>query len=481
MYISDTAQAARSVIRQNRAARTRLLFSCFAAFADISVIVVSALAVSWIYHWLVLGQMSGWENQAQVGAAIALFMLVPGVLRRDYDIVRFLDFRGHADRAFQLWNAAFISAITLSFLAKTSVVYSRGAVVLFYVAGYVAVVATRFLLVRLVQVASKTGTVTARRILLVGHDREVIGFARNRQPWNSGMEIVGVGILPATAEPGGVAFDAALEEAVQRARLTAPDDIFLLLPWDRREAIERAVDGFLTIPASIHLGAETVVERFPDLRVERTGDLTSLQIVRNPLSAVDIALKRTFDVIIAGAALLALALPMALIALAIRMDTPGPVLFRQRRYGFNQRPFRIFKFRTMRVLEDGPVVRQASANDPRVTRVGRVLRRWNLDELPQLLNVLMGHMSLVGPRPHALAHDHEYERRIALYARRHNVRPGITGWAQVNGFRGETATDDKMRRRIDHDLQYIDNWSLWLDLRILLLTVFSRKAYRNAG
>ncbi|MBV9244967.1 MAG: sugar transferase, partial [Methylobacteriaceae bacterium] len=147
---------------------------------------------------------------------------------------------------------------------------------------------------------------------------------------------------------------------------------------------------------------------------------------------------------------------------------------------FNQQSFRIVKFRSMITSEDGADVRQAVRNDSRITRVGAFMRRWNIDELPQLINVLKGDMSLVGPRPHALAHNQHYERKIALYARRHNVRPGITGWAQVNGFRGETATEDRMRSRIEHDLYYIDNWSLWLDLRILALTLLSPKAFRNA-
>ena len=134
----------------------------------------------------------------------------------------------------------------------------------------------------------------------------------------------------------------------------------------------------------------------------------------------------------------------------------------------------------MTTLDDGDVVRQARRNDPRITRLGRFLRKWNIDELPQLINVLKGDMSLVGPRPHALSHNREYEQKIALYARRHNVLPGITGWAQVNGLRGETDTDEKMRRRVDHDLYYIDNWSLWLDLRILILTAISRRSHRNA-
>jgi lipopolysaccharide/colanic/teichoic acid biosynthesis glycosyltransferase len=148
------------------------------------------------------------------------------------------------------------------------------------------------------------------------------------------------------------------------------------------------------------------------------------------------------------------------------------VLFLQRRYGFNQQAFRIFKFRTMTTTDDGDVIRQATAQRYRASPASAsLLRRYNLDELPQLLNVVAGQMSLVGPRPHALAHDHEFQRKIALYARRHNVKPGITGWAQVNGLRGETDTDEKMAKRIAYDHWYIDNWSFWLDLGILLRTV----------
>ncbi|MGL4291140.1 MAG: sugar transferase, partial [Phreatobacter sp.] len=153
---------------------------------------------------------------------------------------------------------------------------------------------------------------------------------------------------------------------------------------------------------------------------------------------------------------------------------------RQRRLGFNQRAFSIVKFRTMTVADDGDTVRQATRDDQRITRIGRFLRRWNLDELPQLINVLSGQMSLVGPRPHAIAHDRHYDNHIALYARRHNVKPGITGWAQVHGLRGETDTVEKMQARVEHDLYYIDHWSVLLDLEIMARTVFSRKAYDNA-
>jgi exopolysaccharide biosynthesis polyprenyl glycosylphosphotransferase len=192
------------------------------------------------------------------------------------------------------------------------------------------------------------------------------------------------------------------------------------------------------------------------------------------------AQKRVFDLVVGGLALVALSPILIACAVAIRLEGPGPILFRQTRYGINLVGFRIFKFRTMRTMEDGRVVRQATRDDPRITRVGRVLRRWNLDELPQLLNVVEGTMSLVGPRPHAMAHDQAFSTTLAEYTRRHNAKPGITGWAQVNGFRGEIADEAALRGRLTHDLYYLDNWSLWFDICIIALTVVSPKAYRNA-
>jgi exopolysaccharide biosynthesis polyprenyl glycosylphosphotransferase len=199
-----------------------------------------------------------------------------------------------------------------------------------------------------------------------------------------------------------------------------------------------------------------------------------------PLSRFELLQKRAFDFLFASVALLLLTPILVVAALLIKLDSAGPIFFLQHRYGFNQKPFRILKFRTMRTLEDGAVISQAKEDDPRVTNVGSWLRRWSIDELPQLFNVIKGDMSLVGPRPHALSHDREYERRIARYARRHNVKPGITGWAQIHGYRGETDTDEKMEKRVEHDLFYIDNWSLGLDLQILIRTALSPATYRNA-
>jgi putative colanic acid biosynthesis UDP-glucose lipid carrier transferase len=191
-------------------------------------------------------------------------------------------------------------------------------------------------------------------------------------------------------------------------------------------------------------------------------------------------IKRIEDCVLGSIALLVLGLPMLLIALAIKLSSKGPVFFHQRRYGFGGTEFHVLKFRSMSVEENGASVQQARKQDARVTPIGRFLRRSSLDELPQLLNVVRGDMSLIGPRPHAVAHNELYQRQIVEYMLRHKVKPGITGWAQVNGWRGETDTLRKMVYRVEHDLYYIRHWSTWLDFKILWLTVFGRKVRQNA-
>jgi putative colanic acid biosynthesis UDP-glucose lipid carrier transferase len=200
----------------------------------------------------------------------------------------------------------------------------------------------------------------------------------------------------------------------------------------------------------------------------------------SPFKGVRGAIKRFEDIVLGCFFLLLCAVPMLCIAAAIKLESRGPVFFRQRRHGEHGREFGVLKFRSMRVMENGAQVVQAQKNDARITKVGAFIRRTSLDELPQFINVIMGDMSIVGPRPHAVAHNEMYRTKILEYMRRHKVKPGITGWAQVNGFRGETDTLDKMVARVEHDLVYIRSWSLWLDVKIIFLTVFGRKVRQNA-
>lgn len=210
------------------------------------------------------------------------------------------------------------------------------------------------------------------------------------------------------------------------------------------------------------------------------GSGNSLRLLSAPMNASGRFLKRGFDILAAGAGLLLLSPVLLLVAATVRLTSPGPALFLQERRGFNGRNFRIYKFRSMRVMESGHAMRQAQKNDPRITPVGAFIRRTSIDELPQLINVLKGEMSLVGPRPHAISHDDELSGKFELYAQRQRIKPGITGWAQVNGFRGDTSTQEKIEARTLHDLYYAENWSLLLDIWIVFLTVFSARTRQNA-
>ena len=259
-----------------------------------------------------------------------------------------------------------------------------------------------------------------------------------------------------------------------------PSEIILAMPLRDSERIRRIVHRLGEAPASILLYLREIFND-ADAPLNRNAlEDRLLRVSREPLTLTESMAKRCFDIAVSAAALILLAPVMLIIAIAVKLDSPGPVFFAQTRYGFNWLQFTILKFRTMSVLENGRDVRQATRGDPRITRVGALLRRTNLDELPQLFNVLIGQMSLVGPRPHAMAHDIAFFEQLAQYARRHNVKPGITGWAQVHGFRGEIMGEEALRQRLLHDLHYVDNWSLWLDVKIVFLTVFSSRAYRNA-
>jgi len=214
--------------------------------------------------------------------------------------------------------------------------------------------------------------------------------------------------------------------------------------------------------------------------MSHVGNIQTLSVYNNPMSGGAAALKRFEDIVLSSIILTIIALPMLAIAIGIKLTSKGPVIFKQDRYGLNGKRIKMWKFRSMTVTENADKVTQAKKGDARITKFGAFLRRTSLDELPQFINVLKGDMSVIGPRPHAVAHNEEYRKMVDFYMLRHKVRPGITGWAQVNGWRGETETLDKMQKRIEYDLDYIRNWSLWMDFKILILTLFKGFVGKNA-
>lgn len=441
-----------------------------------------SLAVGAAYHMAGYGGPGPLQEFGVLGVAVALLYAIPFLSRREYTITAILDGTRNPRRAFVAWNMAFLVVGVLAFLTKTSADFSRGVVVLVYIAGLPVVFAIEAMLGAVVRAGLASGRIASRRVVVVGDGALARDFAAalmgagGTRGMADGLRVVSIiDLKAAEGSPGQ-----ALATAASAVRRLGADDVVLAIPLAETELIDAAVETFGDLPVSIHLDGRVVAGRGGDLHVHRLGRATTIAIAAQPLTGGQMLLKRCFDIAFSAALLVALAPLMGLVALAIRLDSAGPILFRQARLGQNRRRFIIYKFRSMHVLDDGDRIVQARKDDPRITRVGGWLRRLNLDELPQLWNVLVGDMSLVGPRPHAIAHDVDFERRIARYPRRLNVKPGITGWAQVNGLRGETQTDEMMQARVTFDLHYIDNWSLAFDAYILLLTALSPRAYRNA-
>ena len=384
---------------------------------------------------------------------------------------------------------AFSLFLSMLFLLKFGEHYSRGTFFLQFLAVCTAVLWSRAAWHRAVHNAVARGAIQAQRVILIGDPAQRSSFARDLSA--RGINVVASLDAPGSAaraeRPGSADIDPSstdIDKEVQLIKPTCrwllPDHVILLTTGNSLRMTCQLSRCLSDLPVTVLVVLVDSPDVFATSRIVEFGHALAIEVLRQPLSAFDLFLKRCFDLVVAATGLVVLSPLLLLVALAIKLDSPGPVLFRQTRHGFNNTSIRIFKFRTMATTEDGEQFRQAVRNDPRITRLGRLLRRTNIDELPQLLNVLLGQMSIVGPRPHATAHNKMFENRIGSFARRHNVKPGLTGWAQVNGCRGETNTLDKMQRRVELDLQYIDNWSFFFDLRICVLTLFCKKAYANA-
>lgn len=375
------------------------------------------------------------------------------------------------------WSAVFVVLLVLCYLTKTSVDFSRA-----WAVGWYLLALLGFALVRVAaSVQLKRWRARGKLATTVAiMDLAGSGEALARQLLKSAagqVRLIGVFSPGCDAERRN-----GLADLIALARLFRIDHVMVAVSGRPGEEPDAVIRKLAVIPANIHLCPEMPATGVAPREAGLLYGQAVLTVHQRPLVGWGRVLKRAEDIVIAALLLLFLAPLLAVLTVLIKLDSPGPVLFRQRRLGFNNNVITVLKFRSMR-HDPGPetVVRQAERNDPRVTRLGRFLRSSSLDELPQLWNVLRGDMSLVGPRPHALAHNEQYAALIDDYLGRHRVQPGITGLAQVNGFRGETDTLSKMQRRVEHDLAYIDHWSLTLDLKILFLTLvrgaFSRNAY----
>jgi Undecaprenyl-phosphate glucose phosphotransferase len=449
-------------------------------------LLVSAAAYlgSAIYHRFVLLQ---WPTPQQYAvAALLLGVMVSGVTLalKGFNAIERAPRHQFMCNGLSAITIAFALFVSLMFLFKVADEYSRGTFMFQFACILAAVLTLRAAAYSRLQTGISSGRIDARRVVLIGDREHCSDFSLRLRM--TGVRTVRTFGFPAqdaseidlAHQPAAGA--AYVRQLIKECRSSNADDIIVLADEKHLRGTRALTLALSEIPADIEVVPVEAVDLIGAARIVEFGNTATLQVARRPLSQTERFIKRSFDLVGSSVSLILLAPLLFIVAIMIKLDSRGPILFRQTRHGFNNKPIRVLKFRSMTVMEDGISFKQVVKGDERITRLGRLLRRTNIDELPQLFNVLIGDMSIVGPRPHATAHNEMFEQLIWPFYRRHNVKPGITGWAQVNGFRGETDTLEKMQRRVEYDLYYIDNWSLLLDIKIMMMTLFSVDSYSNA-
>ncbi|WP_398471300.1 undecaprenyl-phosphate glucose phosphotransferase [Tardiphaga sp.] len=449
------------------------IVSPFVALFDLAWISALALLTGAIYDAQLVANINEVKGTLGSGFAVAMVYSAFAHGAKLYRSPELLQVNWQIGRSVLVWLAAFACLAGLVFLLKSGATFSRGWVVIYMISGIGVTVMVRVLVAAVCAHIIRSRWLRPNRVVIVGLKDELVSNEALSQLDLYGHDVVA--IVELTAGPDRLLdadlLKARMHELVATARQADADEVVVAMPWDFLEAIAQIEHELQVLPIPVRLVADTKVVRLLDGPLTEFGTTKTVQLQRPPLSKAQLMLKQLIDQVLAAAGLVVLLPVFVIIGIAIRWESPGKPLFLQNRMGFNGRPFKIYKFRTMRASDNGPIVVQATKNDARITQIGALLRKLSIDEVPQLINVLRGEMSLVGPRPHALAHDSEYAQRIATYALRHKIKPGITGWAQVNGFRGETPQIEMMQQRVESDLWYIESWSLWLDIRILALTV----------
>ena len=458
-------------------------FEKAALFGDLFVILLSGVISSFFYKWLTDGTSLRGLGVLEISVVCGINFLLINAIRQCYRLKKLQQRESQMKDVILVWVVICGILAMAGFTMKVSSEYSRGATMVFLTMGVVSLLAWRMLLRRRIAQAFASDGFAKRKIIVVTErQRSASSQLRElRRHGNVPIEVCCLSDIEASMSAGSRSLSSKLDGVVKLARNERVDAVYLLIGWNYHNAIDVVVHALGTLAVPLYLLPDESASRFLRSPSVEIGDTWAVPIKRLPLSSAELLLKRALDLLGASFGLLALLPLFLIVAAVIKLDSRGPVFFRQTRNGFNGHAFNIYKFRSMHVHDDRGDVKQAVIGDARVTRVGRWLRGSSIDEVPQLLNVLSGEMSLVGPRPHAVAHNSKYETEIASYAFRHHVKPGLTGWAQVNGFRGETPRVEMMQQRIEHDLWYINNWSFVLDVRIMVKTVlislFQRAAY----
>ncbi|MEZ5917343.1 MAG: undecaprenyl-phosphate glucose phosphotransferase [Parvularculaceae bacterium] len=461
---------------------SRAIYGDLIHITDFVLVTLAAVLVAFVYHHYVLD--IDFDLQRFLAAGIVGATGLTTLLRRDgyYEFEALLSSSRSMRAVITRWALVVLALIAFGYALKVSEHFSRFWLFIWTIAVAFALVSSRVVAAMVLRRAIHDGGVFSRRVAIVGATRTAQQFAEHASNPDKAISIVGVfstGFEEGGGAGGEIAGDVrALEEAARAGEI---DDVVIALSHLSPDTMTRLVNRLSALPVTLAIAPNAHWLDHTGGEIVRIGGAPLLTLYRRPLEGWGSVLKKLEDYVIGVPAFLIASPLMLVIAIALKLEGGGPILFTQQRHGFNHQVFKIYKFRTMTVQEDGDTIVQAKEGDKRVTRLGAFLRHYSLDELPQIFNVLRGEMSLVGPRPHALAHNHQYAMTIENYSGRHKVKPGMTGWAQVNGYRGETSENELMAERVRFDLEYIDNWSLWFDFKIIALTfaavVFPKNAY----
>jgi Undecaprenyl-phosphate glucose phosphotransferase len=454
------------------------------ALIDASLIIISGTVIYFLY-------VNAQEINALPAYAAVLALMSYLVIQAFFiaGLYRFDAIRSptrQAGKIISIFTIVFLLLVASGFFLKISDDFSRVWVIATSVLAITNIFVGRIIMLRVLRRLARSGRLT-RKIMIYGAVEETEDlldhFSQMNEPWNKVIGVFDDRWQRNGGELRGVPIRGGLQDLIHCARSERAEEIVVALPWNSLQGrIKEIFHSLSVLPTNIRLCPDRAVMAVLSRPLDYRHGLPMIGVLDTPMTDWSAIAKRVFDFCVSGTLLLFLAPLLVTIMIGVKLDSRGPVFFRQRRYGFNNELIEVWKFRTMKAdQQDVNAERLATYNDPRVTRFGSLLRKTSLDELPQLYNVFNGSMSLVGPRPHALkakAGNALYQDVVIQYAKRHRVKPGITGWAQVNGWRGETDTEEKIIKRVEHDLYYIDNWSIWLDIRILLRTVgvvFSRE------
>jgi Undecaprenyl-phosphate glucose phosphotransferase len=434
---------------------------------DILVIIATCLLSHVLYHFEVAKDPSSLPRFAGFAVVAAVLFVVLAENRKLYTLPELLNFKSQVRSVVFNWSIIFLFLTAVAYMMKMGEDFSRGTTIAFAVFGLVALTGTRIVWRIYLADGLAIRKFSSRKIALIAE--QITNSELSQALIQHGLQPVKHFVLPIDQNNSNRCREI-IAQAIDSIRGSDIEEIVVSVNLDHWARLNGIFSELRVLPLPVNLVPIGQLSELFKLSSHSIGDIVTIELQQGPRTRSQRFIKRAGDIVISFGALIALIPLLLFTTIAIKLDSPGPAIFRQWRRGFNGRPFQIFKFRTMYVQEDGDVVVAAQRDDNRVTRVGNWLRRTSIDELPQLFNVLFGSMSIVGPRPHAMAHDNEFEKILSNYAYRQHVKPGLTGWAQVHGYRGQMSTVEEVEQRVNYDLWYIDNWSFTTDIKIIFMT-----------